>query len=172
MSAPPPPYQNQPPQQPYGYPQQPQQPYGQQPYGQQQPYGNPQPPNRPRQPQRSPLRGAITAVIMLGILGGGAWYVWDYNTNPHGGKAAKEAAASASADDYDKKHNPKVGDCVKITGSDRDMEMTIVGCDSTDAQYKTGEVIGGHEKCGPQYSRSIVYSYNHRPTTTWCFSKV
>ncbi|MEU9112568.1 hypothetical protein AB0D04_12400 [Streptomyces sp. NPDC048483] len=170
MSAPPP-YQNQP-QQPYGYQQPPQQPYG---YQQPPQYGQPQPPRGPQRPQRPQptlKHRLIGFVVVLPFIAGGAWYVWDYNTNPHGGKAAKEASASASAEAYDKNHNPKVGDCVKITGSDDAMEMTVVGCDSSEAQYKTGEVLGGNEKCGPQYTRSIVYSYDHRATTNWCFTKV
>ncbi|MFG2135439.1 hypothetical protein [Streptomyces sp. NPDC048650] len=184
MSAPPPPYQNQPPQQPYGYPQQPQQPqpqYGQQPqqpYGQpQQPqYGqqpqSPQQPRGPRQPQRSPLRGLITAVIMLALFGGIGWYVWDYNTNPHGGKAKKEAAQKAEIKENDRKYNPKVGNCVKITGSDDDVAMEVVDCDSSAAGYKTGEVISGDERCGPQYTKSVHRQPRLGAGTTWCFTKV
>ena len=118
------------------------------------------------------MQRLLSVAIVLAVIGGVVWYVVDYNTDPNGGKAAKEASASASAKAYDEKHNAKVGDCVKITGSGDAVEMTIVDCDSSEAQYKTGDVIGGNEQCGPQYERSIVYSYDHRVTTTWCLTKV
>lgn len=158
----PPPYQNQP-QQQYGYQQQPQAPYGQP----QQPYGQPQPPRRP-QPQRSPLRGLITAVILLALFGGVGYYVYDYNTNPNGGKAKEEADRKA----YDRKHTPQVGDCVKITGPKDDSQMTVVACDSSDAQYKTGETHVDGKACGPEYTTVIHQRRRLGLGTTWCFTKV
>ncbi|WP_234442266.1 LppU/SCO3897 family protein [Streptomyces sp. NRRL S-1448] len=176
MSAPPP-YQNQPPHQQYGYaqPVQPpvQQPYGQQPYGQQ-PYGHPQPPGGPqRPPQRSPLRGLITAVVILAIFGGGAWYVWDYNTNPNGGKAKEEADRVARREAADKKYNPKIGDCVKIKDPQGEPVTLIVDCGSADAEYKLGERLDGPaQKCGPKWDYGIEYVGRHTASYTLCFSKV
>ncbi|MFF0628019.1 hypothetical protein [Streptomyces sp. NPDC004296] len=185
MSAPPP-YQNQPPQQPYGQPQQPysgppQQPYAgppQQPYAgpPQPPYG--QPPQQPapvqrQQPQRSLLRGLITAVILLAVLGGGAWYVWDYNTNPNGGKAKKEAARDARNAER-KTHDPQVGDCVKVEHSNGEPLPTIVDCNSPGAQYKLGErLLGAGRKCdSASYDYSIQFTSNRRTDYTMCFTKV
>ncbi len=179
MSAPPPPYQNQPPQQPYGYPQQP---YGQQqppqPYGQQpQQYPYPQQqggPQRPPQRQASPLRGLITAVIVLAVFGGGAWYVWNYNTDPNGGKAKAEASASARAEE-NKKYAPQTGDCIDMQGTPDAPRPLVVDCGSPQAEYKTGERLdGGGRKCGPQYDTSIVYSGARfrSGNYTLCFTKV
>src|ERR1044071_9081332 len=103
MSTPPPQYQNQPlygqPQQPYGYPQQPQAPYG---HPQQ-----PQPPRGPQRPQPGGLgRMLRSAVIVIAVFGALGYWVWDYNTDPNGGKAKKEAEAAS--------HNPSIGDCVKV----------------------------------------------------------
>ncbi|MFE1763935.1 hypothetical protein ACFW81_06920 [Streptomyces angustmyceticus] len=177
MSAPPP-YPNQP-QQPYGYPpQQPQQPYGypqqqqpQQPYGYpQQPQG-PQGPQRP-QPQRSPLRGLITAVVVLAVFGGGAWYVWDYNTNPNGGKAKKEAAQAARAE-ANKKYDPQVGDCVKVHDPQGEPVAEIVDCGSSEAQYKTADrLIGADARCGAKFDYGIHVSIRHSSNYTLCFTKV
>lgn len=171
MSAPPP-YQNHPPQAPYGHA--PQQPYGaqQQPYGApQQPYGQPQPPGGPRRPQGSPLRGLITAIVVLAVFGGGAWYVWDYNTNPNGGKAKAEASHAARVEEG-KKHDPQVGDCVKVEHPDNDPLPTIVDCGSPEAQYKMGEKMLGPDKhCGQNYDigiRRVARFGNY----TMCFTKV
>jgi len=177
MSAPPP-YQNQP-QQPYGYPQQ-QQPYGypqqqqpQQPYGYPQQHQGPQGPQRPQrpQPQRSPLRGLITAVIVLAVFGGAAWYVWDYNTNPHGGKAKKEAAQAARAEE-NKKYNPQVGDCVKVHDPQGEPLAEIVGCGSPEAQYKTADRLIGDARCGSKFDYGIHVSIRHSSNYTLCFTKV
>ncbi|MEU9125535.1 hypothetical protein AB0C96_37880 [Streptomyces sp. NPDC048506] len=176
MSAPPP-FQNHPPQQPYG--QQPQQAYGQypqQPYGQpQQPYGYPQQQPAPaprRQPQRSPLRGLITAVIVLAVFGGGAWYVWDYNTNPNGGKAKKEAQRAARVAEG-KTHDPQTGDCVKVDQVNGEPLPTIVDCASRDAEYKTGErLYGAGKQCGSSYDYAIEVVPHRRIGYTMCFSKV
>ncbi|PNE37166.1 LppU/SCO3897 family protein [Streptomyces noursei] len=192
MSAPPP-YQNHPPQQPYGQPQQPyagppQQPYGQpqQPYGgppqqpyagaPQQPYGPPhqQPaPGQQRQPQRSPLRGLITAVIILAVFGGGAWYVWDYNTNPNGGKAKKEAAR-AERNAEAKTHDPHVGDCVKVDHPNGEPLPTIVDCTSPSAQYKMGaRLIGANKQCDrSSYDYSLSVTGRRMADYTMCFTKV
>lgn len=168
MSAPPPPYQNQPPQQ-YGYPQQQ---YGQpQQYGRpQQQYGQPQP---PRGPQRHPLRALRNIVIVLAVVGGTAWYVWDYNTNPNGGKAKAEASASAKAKENEK-YNPEEGDCVKIEQRNGEPWPVVVDCKSPDAQYKTGErLIGADEQCkSPPYDYSIRVSGRRTVDYTMCFTKV
>lgn len=176
MSAPPPPYQNQPPQQPYGYAQPPQQPYGYQqqpPQQPQQPYGHQQPPRGPQRPQQSsPLRGLITAIIVLAVFGGGAWYVWDYNTNPNGGKAKAEASQAARARE-NKKHAPQTGDCIKVEHTNGDPLPTIVDCGSTEAQYKTGDRLYGPDKqCGSNYDYSLQYSGRHTTDYTLCFTKV
>ncbi|MEV4434717.1 hypothetical protein [Streptomyces sp. NPDC049585] len=160
-------------QQPY-----PQQPYGQQPYPHpQQPYGQPygqpmpQPPAPPRRPQASPLRGLITAVVLLAIFGGGAWYVYDYNTNPNGGKAKKEAERTAKVDEA-KKHQPQRGDCVKIEHPDNDPLPTIVDCGSPEAQYKMGETLLGADKhCGPEYAIGLR-TVGRFSNSTMCFTKV
>ncbi|AJT64989.1 LppU/SCO3897 family protein [Streptomyces chattanoogensis] len=172
MSAPPP-YQNQP-QQPYGYQQPPQQPYGYQQAPPQQQYGHPQPPRGPQRPQRPQptlKHRLIGILVVLPLAAGAAWYMYDYNTNPHSGRHAEEAAASASAEAYEKKHVPKAGDCVKITGPDDNPEVTIVGCDSAEAQYKYGKTVYGGESCGAQYTTSITTTGRHTHYTR-CFTKV
>ncbi|MGW1376285.1 LppU/SCO3897 family protein [Streptomyces sp. NPDC002446] len=181
MSAPPP-YQNQPPQQPYGYP--PQQPYGQQqpqqPYGQQPPQPHAYPQQRggqQRPPQRSPLRGLITAVVVLAVFGGVGWYVWNYNTDPNGGKAKAEASASARAKEAEK-HNPDVGDCVKVQDPNGTPVPTIVDCSSAEAEYKMVErLYGAGQECGQNGKRAdygIDYSGRRRSggSYTLCFTKV
>ncbi|MFI6448268.1 hypothetical protein [Kitasatospora sp. NPDC050543] len=195
MSAPPPPYQNQPPQQPYGYapPAQPpygqqpgygqQPPYGQQPgYGQQPPYGGQQPappqpsqrgPQRPQQPQRrSPVHSLLSIAIIVAVLGGGAWYVWKYNTDPNGGKAKAQASQSARAEE-DKKHDPKIGDCVKVQDPQGDPLPEIVDCKSAEAQYKTADKLYGPDKsCGSKFDYGIKYSISRGTDYTLCFTKV
>ncbi|UNO38456.1 hypothetical protein [Streptomyces sp. MST-110588] len=180
MSAPPP-YQNQPPQQPYGYQPPPQQPYGapQQPYGYQgppqqpqQPQGYPQQQGGPQRPQRSPLRALITVVIVLAIFGGGAWYVWNYNTSRNGGKAKAEASRSARAEE-NKTHQPKIGDCVKVDKSSGEPVPTIVDCGSSEAQYKMGDALhGAEERCGPKFVYSIQVTSRRSAPYTMCFTKV
>ncbi|MGX1761440.1 LppU/SCO3897 family protein, partial [Streptomyces lydicus] len=147
-------------QQPYGYQQQPQAPQG------------PQGPQPPRPQQSSPLRGLITAVIVLAVFGGGAWYVWDYNTNPHGGKAKKEAAQAARAEE-NKKYNPEVGDCVKIHDPQGEPLAEIVDCGSAEAEYKTGDRLPGTgTRCGSPYDYGMHVSIRHSSSYTLCFTKV
>ncbi|MGW7450159.1 LppU/SCO3897 family protein [Streptomyces sp. NPDC054787] len=74
----------------------------------------------------------------------------DYNTNPNGGQAKKEAAAVAQHEE-DKTHEPKVGDCVKVQDPQGEPVPTIVYCGSAEAEYKTGEILPGEGmKCGPE----------------------
>ena len=174
MSAPPPPYPNQP---QYGQPQH--QPYGQQQpqYGQpQQPYGHPQQPQPPRGPQRprsgGPLRVVKSAAVVLAVFGGLAYYVYDYNTDPHGGKAKAEASASAQASE-DATHRPNIGDCVKVADPQGEPVPTIVDCSSPEAQYKTGDVLMGEdEECGSEFDYGIRVDNSRSMDYTYCFTKV
>ncbi|MDQ0993403.1 hypothetical protein [Streptomyces sp. V3I7] len=168
MSATPPPYQNQP-QQPYGQPQQPQAPYGQQ-----QPYGAPQQPQPPRRPQQpgGPLRVLKSVLIVAVVFGALVYYVWDYNTSPTGGKAKAQASASAQAKE-DAKHEPEVGDCVKVKDPQGDPMPTIVDCDSPEAEYKTGDKQYGDDlDCPSKYDYGIQYHDLHQLDYTLCFTKV
>ncbi|MFD5425804.1 hypothetical protein [Streptomyces sp. NPDC127084] len=186
MSTPPPQYQNQPPygqpQQPYGYPQQPQPqtPYGypQQP---QAPYGYPQQPQpqalygyqqqpQPQSPQgpQRPQSGALgrmlrSAVILIAVLGALGYWVWDYNTDPNGGKAKKEAESAS--------HNPSIGDCVKIADPQGSPEPTVVDCDSPEAEYKMGDLTIGARQCDAKYDYAIK-STRRGSSTTKCFTKL
>jgi hypothetical protein len=170
MSTPPPHYQNQPPygqpQPPYGYPQQPQAPYG---YPQQQP----QPPRGPRQPQPGGgLRALKAAVVVIAVIGGVGYYVWDYNTSPTGGKAKAEASQSAQAEE-NKTHDPDIGDCVKVEDPDGEPLPTIVDCAAAEAEYKTGDKLyGPNQKCGSGYDYGIEYSNSRGADYTLCFTKV
>ncbi|MFF3908445.1 hypothetical protein ACFYZJ_21230 [Streptomyces sp. NPDC001848] len=171
MSTPPPQYQNQP---PYGQPQPPYQPYG----GPQQPYGQPrQPqPQPPRGPQRprpgGPLRVVQSAAIVIAIFGGLAYYVWDYNTSPTGGKARAEASASAQAKE-NATHDPNIGDCVKIKDPQGHPLPTIVDCTSPEAQYKTADrLLGDDRGCDAKYAYGIRYHSSHQLDYTLCFTKV
>ncbi|GGR49414.1 hypothetical protein WEB32_13270 [Streptomyces netropsis] len=146
MSAPPP-YQYQPPHQPMHQPQ-------------------------PPSPQRSPLRGLITALVMLAVFGGVGWYVWDYNTDPNGGKAKKEADRVARVEEA-KEHNPKIGDCVKVQDPHGKPVPTIVDCGSPEAEYKTGAILyGPDKKCGAEYQYGIQYSGRRTVDNTMCFTKL
>jgi hypothetical protein len=174
MSTPPPQYQNQPPfgqpqqppygqpqpQQPYGYPQQPQAPYG---YPQQ-----PQQPQPPRGPQRQPGglgRALKSAVVMIAVVGAVGYWVYDYNTNPDGGKAKEEASVAA--------HNPEVGDCVKVKDPKGEPEPTVVDCDSSEAEYKMGDqVFGANAECSSTYDYGIHVRGGHSTEYTMCFTKV
>ncbi|WP_327315666.1 LppU/SCO3897 family protein [Streptomyces sp. NBC_01235] len=181
----PPPYQNQPPygqpqQPPYGHPQQPQPPYGhpQQPYGHPQPpqppYGyQPQPPQGPRPPQPGgAMRALKTAVVLIAVMGGLGYYVYDYNTSPTGGKAKAEASQSAQAEEA-KTHDPDIGDCVKVADPEGDPLPTVVDCGSAEAQYKTGDkLIGPDRKCGSEYDYGIQYSNSRSVDYTLCFTEV
>jgi hypothetical protein len=167
MSTPPPQYQNQPPygqpqQPPYGYPQQPQ---PQAPYGYPQ---QPQQPQPPRGPQRQPgglARALKSAVVMIAVVGAVGYWVWDYNTNPDGGKAKAEASASA--------HTPDLGDCVKVADPKGEPVPTVVDCNSPEAQYKLGDrVYGEGVECGSKYDYGIEYQNSRRLDYTLCFTKV
>jgi hypothetical protein len=152
-SAPPPYYQNHPqqPQQSYGHPQQPQ----------------PQPPRRP-QPGAG-LRAAKSGLVVLAVFGGLAYYVYDYNTSPTGGKAQAEASASASAE----AHDPEVGDCVKVADPKGDPVPTVVDCGSPEAEYKTADMLfGADQECSAKYDYGIQYSGGHTTDYTLCFTKV
>lgn len=153
MSAPPPPYQNHPPQQPNGYP---------------------QPPRGPqRQGQQThPVQALFAVLIILALFGGGAWYVYDYNTNPNGGKAKEQAAVDAQ-NEKDKKHEPKAGDCVKVQDPKGDPLPTIVDCGSPEAEYKTGDTLYGPAmECGSKFDYGIQYSNTPGGDYTLCFTKV
>ncbi|WP_455772579.1 LppU/SCO3897 family protein [Streptomyces lydicus] len=102
-----------------------------------------------------------------------SFLVWKAG-RPNGGKAAEQASASASAEAYNKRHNPQVGDCVKVTGleDDNTLQMTIVGCDSSEAQYKTAEVLTGAQECKPDTARAISLRGRHTVSTRWCFTTV
>ncbi|MGW9596288.1 LppU/SCO3897 family protein [Streptomyces chartreusis] len=162
MSTPPPQYPNQ----PYG---QQQPPYGQQ----QQPYG--QQPQQPRGPQRPPgaaLRMVKAAVVVIAIVGGLGYYVWDYNTSPTGGKAKAEASASAAAEEA-KTHDPEVGDCVKVADPKGKPVPTVVDCGSPEAEYKMGEMLPGQgQECSAKYDYGIQYYSSRGFDYTLCFTKV
>ncbi|MFE1879665.1 LppU/SCO3897 family protein [Streptomyces diastatochromogenes] len=172
MSTPPPQYQNQPPygqpQQPYGYPQQPQAPVGypQQPQPQA-PYGHPQQPQPPRGPQR-PQPGGLgrmlkSAVIVIAVFGALGYWVWDYNTDPNGGKAKKEAEAAS--------HNPTIGDCVKVEDPQGSPVPTVVDCDSPEAEYKMGDRVVAGQQCGTEYDYGIKVT-RRGSGSTMCFTKL
>ncbi|WP_416985535.1 LppU/SCO3897 family protein [Streptomyces sp. T028] len=157
MSAPSP-YQNQPHQ-----PHQPQ-------YGQQPQYVQPQPPQGPR--PGGMLRMVKSAVIVIAIFGGLAYYVYDYNTDPNGGKAKAEASASAQASE-DATHTPSIGDCVKVKDPKGEPVPTIVDCGSSEAEYKTEDVLMGEgEECGSEYDYGILVSNSRSMDYTYCFTKV
>ncbi|MEW2222860.1 hypothetical protein AB0939_26750 [Streptomyces sp. NPDC006990] len=127
-------------------------------------------PQRP--PQASPLRGLIAAVLVLAVFGGVGWYVYDYNTDPDGGKAEAEASRSARIEEQ-KTHDPQQGDCVKIEGTDDDPLPTIVDCGSPEAEYRTGQRLFGPDKeCPARYDYGIQYSSNRGGDHTMCFTEV
>ncbi|MFI8461549.1 hypothetical protein [Kitasatospora sp. NPDC085464] len=194
MSAPPPyprqPYGQPPAPQPYGgqpsagqphggqsYPGQPAYgpppvPQAQPPYGQP-PAPGPRPPAGPSGPRRrGPLHSLLSVGIVLAVFGGVAWYVWDYNTSPTGGKAKAEATRSAQAAEA-KTHDPNIGDCVKIADPEGDPQPTIVDCTSPEAQYKTAaRLIGADKHCGKEFDYGIRYSSRRSTDFTLCFTKV
>ncbi|MFD0273836.1 hypothetical protein ACFVHB_07970 [Kitasatospora sp. NPDC127111] len=185
MSAPPP-YQNHPPQQPYGYAPPPPPPYGQQPpyaqphpqYTAQPPYGQqpsaPQSPQSPQRParRRSPLQSVISIVVVLAVFGGVGWYVWKYNTDPNGGKAKANASQAAEARER-LTHEPNIGDCVKIQDPQGSPVPTIVDCKSAEAQYKMADRLYGPDKsCGSAYDYGIKVSRSKGVDYTMCFKKV
>ncbi|GLW73922.1 hypothetical protein Kpho02_62200 [Kitasatospora phosalacinea] len=189
MSAPPP-YPNQ----PYGQPPAPQ-PYGAQPYGAQPAYGQspvpgsqphaphapyvqqsapgPRPPAGPSAPRRrSPVQALLSAGIVLAIFGGVAWYVWDYNTSPTGGKAKAEASQSARAAEA-RTHDPQIGDCVKVADPEGHPVPTIVDCTSPEAEYKMADQLLGEDKhCSEKFDYGIRYVSSRRIDSTLCFTKI
>ncbi|MGE7438498.1 MULTISPECIES: LppU/SCO3897 family protein [Kitasatospora] len=177
MSAPPP-YPQQPyPQNPYPQQPYPHQPYPQQPYGHapspQPPYNGQQAPGGPQGPQRkSPLHVMLSIGIVLAVFGGGAWYVWKYNTDPNGGKAKAEASRSAQAEEA-RTHDPSIGDCVKIQDPDGKPLPTVVDCNAADAEYKMARKLYGPDKhCGNDFDYGIQVTYNRGTDYTMCFTKV
>ncbi|WP_424893377.1 LppU/SCO3897 family protein [Streptomyces sp. XH2] len=118
------------------------------------------------------MRRLINVLVVLAVFGGGAWYVWDYNTNPNGGKAKKEASQAAQAEE-NKKHDPRIGDCVRIEDPQGEPLPVIVDCGSSEAQYKMGEKLyGPDKKCGPSFDYGIQYSSRRAADFTMCFTKV
>ncbi|MDC0772188.1 LppU/SCO3897 family protein [Streptomyces sp. HD] len=112
------------------------------------------------------------AVVVIAIFGGLAYYVWDYNTSPTGGKAKAEASASAEAEEA-KTHDPQVGDCVKVADPQGKPLPTIVDCDSPEAEYKTGEMLPGTQlECDAKYDYGIQYSSSRGLDYKLCFTKV
>ncbi|TLS46931.1 hypothetical protein FE633_07570 [Streptomyces montanus] len=132
-----------------------------------------QPPRGPQRPQPGgALRMVKSAVIVLAIFGGLGYYVWDYNTNPNGGKAKAEASQAAQVKE-DQKHDPDIGDCVKVEDPKGEPLPTIVDCGSAEAEYKTGDrLFGPEEKCGSKYDYGIEYSDSRGADYTLCFTKV
>ncbi|MGW8395869.1 LppU/SCO3897 family protein [Streptomyces lydicus] len=55
---------------------------------------------------------------------------------------------------------------------DNTLQMTIVGCDSSEAQYKTAEVLTGAQECKPETARAISLRGRNTVSTRWCFTKV
>ncbi|MFE9441519.1 hypothetical protein ACFYO2_21475 [Streptomyces sp. NPDC006602] len=115
------------------------------------------------------MRLVKAGVVVIAIFGGLGYYVWDYNTSPTGGKAKAEASASASAD----AHDPDIGDCVKVADPDGDPVPTVVDCDSSEAEYKTGDrLYGNGVECGSEYDYGIQYRNSRSVDYTLCFTKV
>ncbi|WP_063764500.1 LppU/SCO3897 family protein, partial [Streptomyces sp. NRRL S-481] len=137
----------------------------------------PQQPQPPREPQRRQpaglLRAVKSGVVVLAVFGAVGYWVWDYNTSPTGGKAKAEAAASAAADEA-KKHEPEIGDCVKVKDPDGEPVPTVVDCDSAEAEYKLDEWMPGkYQECGSEYDYGIQFrNSGHRASYTMCFTKV
>ncbi|MGW7316251.1 LppU/SCO3897 family protein [Streptomyces sp. NPDC054865] len=111
-------------------------------------------------------------VIFLALVGGVGYWVYDYNTDPNGGQAKKEAAAVAQHEE-DKTHAPGVGDCVKVQDPQGKPVPTIVDCGSVEAQYKTGEILPGQGmKCGPKFDYGIQHTASCGFDYTMCFTKL
>ncbi|WP_427165740.1 LppU/SCO3897 family protein [Streptomyces sp. C1-1] len=118
------------------------------------------------------MRVAKSAAIVIAVFGALAWYVWDYNTDPSGGKAKAEAAASAQASE-DATHDPNIGDCVKVKDPQGEPLPTIVDCDSPEAEYKTADkLLGNDMKCDSKYVYGIQVRQSHQMGYTLCFTKV
>ncbi|MGW2697179.1 LppU/SCO3897 family protein [Streptomyces sp. NPDC001296] len=110
-----------------------------------------------------------SVAIVVTICGGLAYYVWDYNTSPTGGKAKAEASASA----YAEAHDPEIGDCVKVKDPQGEPLPTVVDCDSPEAQYKLGEMLPGKGMhCSSEYDYGIQYRNGQKFNYTLCFTKV
>jgi hypothetical protein len=118
------------------------------------------------------LRVVKSAAVVIAIFGGLAYYVWDYNTSPTGGKAKAQAAASAQAKE-DATHNPDIGDCVKVKDPQGHPLPTIVDCDSPEAEYKTADqLFGDHMQCPSKYDYGLHYHNSNQLDYTLCFTKV
>ncbi|MGW0611933.1 LppU/SCO3897 family protein [Streptomyces sp. NPDC002788] len=103
-----------------------------------------------------------SAVVVPAVFGAVGYWVWDHDTSPIGGKAKAEASASAAAEE-DKKHEPEIGDCVKVADPDGEPVPTVVACDSAEAEYKLAEWIPGkYRECGSECDYGIRYR-NSRP---------
>ncbi|MGW0732486.1 LppU/SCO3897 family protein [Streptomyces sp. NPDC002851] len=126
-----------------------------------------------QQQRRSPLHSLLSVLIVVAIFGGVAWYVWDYNTNPNGGKAKEEAAEAARLKEEEKKAINR-GDCVKVKDAYGDNPApTKVDCGSPDAQFKAGEMLyGPDKKCGAPYDYGIQYSSSRGGDYTQCYTKL
>jgi hypothetical protein len=135
------PYGQQPYGQPYGQqPQQPQPPQYGQPYGQQQApqytqqgYGAPP---APRKSKAGLIIGLIALVVVLACVGVCGFFVWvggqddDPSTLPTTGVTATTTTSKSPSPSPSpsKDIDPKVGDCVKNTGTDSDPELVISPC--------------------------------------------
>ncbi|MGW4752623.1 LppU/SCO3897 family protein [Streptomyces chartreusis] len=118
------------------------------------------------------MRTIKAAVVVLAVVGGLAYYVWDYNTSPTGGKAKAEASASAAAEEA-KTHDPEIGDCVKVADPQGKPLPTVVDCGSSEAEYKTGALLPGQDQeCGAKYAYGIQYRNTRGFDYTLCFTKV
>ncbi|MEU8034191.1 hypothetical protein [Streptomyces sp. NPDC049099] len=104
-----------------------------------------------------------SAVIVIAVFGALGYWVWDYNTDPHGGKAKKEAEAAS--------HNPAIGDCVKVEDPQGSPVPTVVDCDSPEAEYKMGDLVVAGQQCGSQYDYGIKVT-RRGLGHTMCFTKL
>ncbi|MFJ5535292.1 hypothetical protein [Streptomyces sp. NPDC093261] len=110
-----------------------------------------------------------SVAIVVAIFGGLAYYVWDYNTSPTGGKAKAEASASA----YAKAHGPAIGDSVKVKDPQGEPLPTVVDCGSPEAEYKLGEMLPGKGMhCPSEYDYGIQYRNGRKFNYTLSFTKV
>lgn len=136
-------------------------------YQNQPPYGQPQQPQPPRGAQR-PQSGGVgrmlrSAVIVIAVFGALGYWVWDYNTNPNGGKAKEEAEVAS--------HNPTIGDCVKVQDPQGSPVPTVVDCDSPEAEYKMGDLVVAGQQCASKYDYGIKVT-RRGLGRTMCFTKL
>ncbi|TWE20353.1 hypothetical protein FB465_5502 [Kitasatospora atroaurantiaca] len=118
------------------------------------------------------MQALLPIAIVVAIFGGGAWYVWDYNTSPTSGKAKAAASQSARAEE-NKKYDPKVGDCVKIQDPQGQPLPVIVDCTSAEAEYRMADKLFGSDRsCGSKFDYGIKYSRSRSADYTLCFTKV